>query len=544
MKRLSLFSLVIVLTGLAAVGVGRPGATPVAGPTAVIESMSGPEALDPALAYASPDWQMQYATCLKLVNYPDSAAPEGSVLVPEAALAMPWVSRDGLNYVFVVPPGRFHFSPSTGAGSARQGGEPVTAESFRRALLRTLSPASQSPAFQFVQMIDGVDAYRRLAATDISGIKVIGPFLIIRLTTPAPDLLARLAMPFFCAVPANAPAPSRLSLIPSAGPYYIASAGADEVVLRANPNYAGKRPHVFAEIRYRFPVSPADTELHIAAGTADYAGSGIPATSWDAVAARVGPGSPAALAGRQQLFVNPLLGTRYLALNSAAGRLFHDRPALRRAVNFAIDRAVLTRLVPGMPTDQVIPPNMPGYRDALLYPLGGADIARAAALAAPYVPATAELYTTTFASTVAMAQEIKRELALIGIRVNIHTFPFGELMSRVRTPGEPYDITTTGWIVDFNDPFQLFGTQIRGAAVNNVSHFDDPLWNARIDASHALYGAARFDSFAALDRDIMRDVAPIAPISHYIARDYFSARIGCQIFNPSYGIDIAALCLR
>jgi hypothetical protein len=27
-------------------------------------------------------------------------------------------------------------------------------------------------------------------------------------------------------------------------------------------------------------------------------------------------------------------------------------------------------------------------------------------------------------------------------------------------------------------------------------------------------------------------------------QDFFSARMGCQVYNPLYGMDIAALCLR
>ena len=198
MKRLVLLFAVFALAFLALVGASAPGVAPAAGTTAIIESFSTPEPLDPALGYSSFAWQMGYATCLKLVNYPDKPAPEGSMLIPEAAIAMPWVSSDGLTYLFVVPPGRFRFSPPVaGVGSPTPRGEPVTAESFRRALRRALAPAAQSPALAFVGMIEGVDAYHRGTAADILGVRVIGPALIIHLTTPTPDLPARLAMPFF-----------------------------------------------------------------------------------------------------------------------------------------------------------------------------------------------------------------------------------------------------------------------------------------------------------------------------------------------------------
>ncbi|MFY9577810.1 MAG: hypothetical protein WAQ33_00655 [Gaiellaceae bacterium] len=41
-----------------------------------------------------------------------------------------------------------------------------------------------------------------------------------------------------------------------------------------------------------------------------------------------------------------------------------------------------------------------------------------------------------------------------------------------------------------------------------------------------------------------RDLVPAAALATDASRDFFSARIGCQIYQPVYGIDIAALCLR
>ena len=38
--------------------------------------------------------------------------------------------------------------------------------------------------------------------------------------------------------------------------------------------------------------------------------------------------------------------------------------------------------------------------------------------------------------------------------------------------------------------------------------------------------------------------APFAPSSSQTATDFFSARMGCQVEDPVYGIDLAALCVR
>ena len=59
--------------------------------------------------------------------------------------------------------------------------------------------------------------------------------------------------------------------------------------------------------------------------------------------------------------------------------IFKD-PNARRAVAYAVDRPAITRLGGlnfGTPNEQILPPGIPGYRDASVYPVGRPDIARA-----------------------------------------------------------------------------------------------------------------------------------------------------------------------
>jgi hypothetical protein len=39
-------------------------------------------------------------------------------------------------------------------------------------------------------------------------------------------------------------------------------------------------------------------------------------------------------------------------------------------------------------------------------------------------------------------------------------------------------------------------------------------------------------------------IAPAAAIAVDASRDFFAARIGCQVYQPVSGMDLAALCLR
>ena len=57
---------------------------------------------DPALDYLSTGWEIEYSTCLKLMNYPDANGAKGSQLVPEAASGFPKVSNSGKTYDFTV----------------------------------------------------------------------------------------------------------------------------------------------------------------------------------------------------------------------------------------------------------------------------------------------------------------------------------------------------------------------------------------------------------------------------------------------------------
>ena len=79
---------------------------------------------------------------------------------------------------------------------------------------------------------------------------------------------------------------------------------------------------------------------------------------------------------------------------------------------------------------------------------------------------------------------------------------------------------------------------------SNYSHFDDPVYNRRLDAAARLSGPARYDAYARLDADLAGKAAPLIAFGVVLNRDLFSARIGCQIYQPVYGMDLAALCIK
>jgi YVTN family beta-propeller protein len=483
--------------------------------------------------------QLEYATCAKLLNYPDKPAPAGSRLEPEVAKSMPRVSPDGKTYTFIIRRG-FRFSPPSN--------QPVTAATFKYTIERSLSPkigrtATVVPAF--VSDIVGEDAYLKRKTPHISGLVARGRTLTIKLNKPAGDLPTRLAMPFFCVVPTNTPMHIMKVPIPSAGPYYVASydPGA-ETVLKRNTNYAGPRPHRLAKIVFSSP-SAFSTPLSIArarAGAADYAPDTILSGSWPELNRRYGAHSPAAQAGHRQAFINHWLDVDALMLN--AERPLFANARLRRAVNFAIDRRALAAggsfpsagYLSSTPTDQYLIPNIPGFKDVEVYPLAG-DLRKARRLAGNK-RRTAVMYTCTFSPCLRDAQVVKKNLAAIGIAVEVRTFAFSDLFTRQSKKGEPFDIGLVTWRFDYPDPFDVFN------AVITSGGFDDRPWKRRFQDAARLSGQGRARAYARLDAKLDREAAPWVPFGYNATLDFFSPRIGCQRYQPIYGMDLAALCIR
>ncbi len=216
-----MFQKVSIGVGLAVAALAVVAASPAGeagrGGTLRVDLFSDIDYTDPALAYQGKSWEIEYATCLKLLNYPDANGPKGSQLTPEAASGFPRISNGGKPYDFTVEVTNTRFAPT---------GQRVTAANFKAAFDRNADPKMQSPATAFMDDIVGADT------TPMSGVRVRGKHLIVTLKRAAPDFLARVAMPFFCAIPVNLPRdPNGVETLPAAGPYYVAERAVNKTMV-------------------------------------------------------------------------------------------------------------------------------------------------------------------------------------------------------------------------------------------------------------------------------------------------------------------------
>jgi peptide/nickel transport system substrate-binding protein len=505
---IALIAVAVVLTA----GQGRSASPP---DTLVVSQSGDFQSLDPALATSREAWELEYATCAKLLDYPPQGGAAGTRLVPEVARSLPEVSPDRLTYTFVLRHG-WRFS----------NGEPVTARAFARALDRARSPRLSSPAESYLRE---VGSWR---ATDDE--------LAIRLSKPAPDFAQRLALPYFCAVPPTTPEEADEAL-PSAGPFYVKRHVRNRsLLLVRNPYYAGSRKVRVDRILYRFGAFPAQIGLQLDREEADY--GSVPPSVFESFAARGG--------STRHLFMvrQPIVG--YLALNTQRP-LFRDNPELRRAVNFALDRPALARafgIRAARPTDQYLPPGFPGYRDARLYPLDGPDFDTARRLARGHLRGAKALYLACPGSDCRdRAVIVAQNLRTIGLHVEIRSGYGQYALASVRGTG--FDIADVVTRPDYSDPYGIVeklldGRVIRTIANTNLSYYADPAFSRAVDAAQRLRGRDRIRAYGRLDVDVARRVAPLAAYANVNERVFLSRRVGCVTYQPVYGLDIAGLCLR
>jgi YVTN family beta-propeller protein len=488
------------------------------------------DSVDPALAGSFWSIQLLAATCAYPLNYRDKPAPAGTKLIPEVAESLPTRSANGRSYTFTIRKG-IRFSS----------GEPVTAQTYKNAIERTLSPVMKSFAWSYLREIVGVRAYRSGRAAHISGVVAQGNRLTLHLSAPVPDLPSRLALTYFCAVPLNTPLdPKGVRIIASAGPYHVTSyTPGESVVLERNPYYTGSRPHHLDRMELAIGAPRRSADAKIEAGTADFALDAVDPGDATRLAARYGPGSPAAQNGGQRFFVFRELTTRVIVLNTHRP-LFHD-VRLRQAINYAIDRRKLNEIAGDMlSSDQYLPLDMPGFKDVDIYPFSP-DVSAARRLAGAQ-RRTAILYTHGCSACPQFAQIVKQNLGAIGIDVVVKT-P-SDMTVRMARPGEPFDLAgPLSWGAGYPDPSELLGLPGTGV-LGYLPFFDDPSYKRKVTAASRLSGPRRYLAYGALDVDTVRNAAPVFSLGNRLSIGFFSARMGCQVYNPAFGIDLAALCIK
>ena len=508
----------------------KGSASKVGGTLRVNLSTTDLEFTDPALDYESTGWQVEYATALKLLNWRETKA----TLFPEAATAYPRVAAGGRRYTFTIR-----------KGLRLSNGEAVTAANFKLAFARATSAKMNSPAAAFLDDLKSVVARGKYT-------------LIINLKHPRPDFASIVSMPFFMAISKKTPFdPNGVKTPASGGPYYISARDVGRsVVLSRNKFYKGTRPHNPNTITISVNTNLDTSLLQVRSNQRDYDMFGVPPTAHVELHNKY----------PKQYHVSPGVVTDYLTMNTTYGSkgegiknhsCFNGNSGIgvrtRQAVNYLMNRpASLAQrgAFAGTPTDQILPPTMPGFKNWKIYPTGRPNLAKARSLN-PKKCASTVFYGSTSPVSIAIMQLIKADLSKIGINTTLKTFPFAVRIAKEGHRGEPFDLDLQAWGADYPDPVDfidilLDGRNIQAENNNNNSYFNHAGFNKRMQSAGRISNLSkRYAAWALIDRDVMKQQAPIAPLFFRTVREFTSKRVGCWSYQPIYGaMNLNAVCIK
>jgi len=158
-----------------------------------------------------------------------------------------------------------------------------------------------------------------------------------------------------------------------------------------------------------------------------------------------------------------------------------------------------------------------------------------------------EYYGSNRGAAPLISQIVQFNLKQLGINTNIHLFARAVQIDKEGTRGEPFDITSEGWIADYADPYDFLNVLLSGDSLhasnnNNVAYFNDPNFNKQMRAASLLSGAQRYTTYGNLDVKMMASNPPWAAWRNFNDRILLSKNIGCFTYNSTYSVDLAALC--
>jgi len=468
-----------------------------------------------------------------LVTYRRVEGAAGATLVGALATRVPAPSPDGRTYVFTLRRG-VRFSD----------GRPFQPEDFRRSMERNLR-VTRNHLQSFFSAIVGADrCISRPAACDLSAGIVTDSragTITIRLRHPDADLLHKLTLPFAFVVPGSSSIRATAGKTPpGTGPYRVAawdSRHGGSLVRNVHFRPTPERPDGFAD-RIEVAVrSKATLEAQIAAvqrGAADVAIIANPFVS------QVSRQRLRALVARSpgRVHSRPAAVTDWLNLN--VRRRPFDDPRVRRALNFATDRARLVELKGGTdvgtPTCQILPAAFPGHDPYCPYT---AHTSPAGRWAAPDMESARRLIARSGRAgdgVVIWAGKFQRDvgryfaglLRRLGFRARLRLLRYDD--DRLYRRGSRAQVTFTGWSADYLSAstfFQHLFTCIPpgNETVLNLSKLCDRTLERKVDHAAATPPADAGRAWAGADARVVDDAAAV-PMTHRRSVVLVSKRVG------------------
>ncbi len=478
--------------------------TPVAGGELRLATSFTVRTLDPATA---PD-EISIAL-VRLVYDRLLTFDEAGQLAPALAERFTW-EDGGKRLVLHLRPGvRFQDGASFGAADVK------------RSIERALHPKSPSPGAAYYANFEGYDAYRSGKAAELAGVEVTAEHVVtFRLREPDATLPSLLTLSYVSPVCPSVPqsiADTTEAKLCGAGPFRIDRFEPEGGVrlVRNDGYYVPGIPHLDA-IQLDFLVRPQAQRYRFERGELDFvrelSGADVMLVRADA---RWAPHSNLV----ESLRANAIF------LNTEMPPF--DNPDLRRAVSFAVDPSVLSKVrADTAPLARVVPDAVPGHRTPSVERRHDVAAALEAMKRAgyPYDPATGEGgwpepidYVTVPDTFEQSAAEVyQQQLARVGLRIRLrlvsHQTYLAEVQARRRAT-----MGWAGWQADYPDPLTFFDPKLVSSAIGDVSQNNSFYASPELDALVARArvetdGSVR-DALFSRAEEIVHHDAPWIPVT-------------------------------
>jgi peptide/nickel transport system substrate-binding protein len=504
------------------------------------DETSFPDYLDPQLSYTVDGWEAEYNTYIPLLTFKHAAGSEGTKVVPGLAKSLPKITNGGKTYTFTLQKG-LKFSDGTA----------VKASDFQTTMQRLFDVDSGGAPF-FTGIV-GASDYQTGKAKTITGIKTNDSTgqIVINLTQPDGELPYELAIPFTAMVPPDTPAKDQTpNPPPSTGPYELSKVDTGrQFVLTRNPQWAKNNAKLVPNVPTPHADSITETVVkNLSSQTTDVEQNRADFMIDPPPTDRI-PEVESKYPDRFRKEVT--VSTYYFWLNTKSPTFKDVR--LRQAVNYAVDPAALQRIYGSLmvPTQQVLPPNMPGYKKFELYPH---NMNKAKQLFKQANPSDTDITVWTDDEEPndragAYYQDVLKKLGFNAKLKIVNGSTYFTTLGDLKTPN--LDTGFSDWFQDFPHPNDFFGILLNGDSIhptnnNNYSQLDVPSLNSQMNTlvQKPLNSSAQA-GYAALDKKVMQQ-APWAPYGNRELTTFTSDRINFDgvIFNPVFNQDFGTFALK
>ena len=460
--------------GVAACG-GKGGGGSQGGGDINVSMTSFPDYIDPQLSYTLEGWEVLWNVYTPLLTYKHQKGDAGTDIVPALAKDMPQISPDGKTYKLTLRP-NMKYSDGT----------PIKASDFTYAIKRLFK--ANSGGSVFYEGIVGAKDFADGKSDTISGITTDDSTgdITIQLEKPNGTFNGVLALMFAAPVPPTTTLDKDVTNNPppASGPFVITKVDApNTLTLERNPQFKTVKDAGAGEV--------ADAQVNKITVTQNKNNSSqVTGVEQNEIDFMTDPPDADRLPEVKAKYGNRFrlensINTYYFWMNTQKAPFNDIR--VRQAINYAIDPEALNRVFGGRlhPTQQILPPGMPGYEEYKLYQ--GPDLDKAKQLIAEANPADKDItvWTDDEPDRKRIGEYYHDLLTQLGFNAQLKVIAGDVYFTTIGNTSTPdLDTGFADWFQDFPHPDDFFRPLLNGASIlptnsNNFSQVNLPDLDAK-----------------------------------------------------------------